>query len=269
MPILQTNLICDRSIIEQIIISIVFLWNHTSTTINKAPFGFEDRWTIASNSLQWRHNERDGISNNRHFDCLPNRLLRHRSKKTSKLRVAGLCEENSPVTGEFPAQRAVTRKMFPFDDVIMQTQIFGKWQECWALFISQVLVGSTKEEDDWGPALPENRKGRYAKELNNADHNTAHVPKISSMQESETNIFKRKTAPAYQIEVIRFWELQFMEYSSFCAVFISTKLFCLWMWFCNCCNVVVNSLSRFNSLRFGNTYVHQLTRSQFSPVKFK
>ena len=31
---------------------------------------------------------------------------RRRSKKTSKLRVAGLCEGNSAVTGEFPAQRA-------------------------------------------------------------------------------------------------------------------------------------------------------------------
>ena len=29
-----------------------------------------------------------------------------RSKKTSKLRVTGLCAGNSPVTGEFPAQRA-------------------------------------------------------------------------------------------------------------------------------------------------------------------
>ena len=36
-----------------------------------------------------------------------------------KLRVTGLCEGNSPVTGEFPAQRPVTRKIFPFDDVIM------------------------------------------------------------------------------------------------------------------------------------------------------
>ena len=34
------------------------------------------------------------------------RLFRCRSKKTSKLRVTGLCEGNSPVTGEFPAQRA-------------------------------------------------------------------------------------------------------------------------------------------------------------------
>ena len=31
---------------------------------------------------------------------------RHRSKKTSKLRVTGLHVGNSPVTGEFPAQRA-------------------------------------------------------------------------------------------------------------------------------------------------------------------
>ena len=41
------------------------------------------------------------------------------TKETSKLRVTGLCEGNSPVTGEFPAQRPVTRKMFSFDDVIM------------------------------------------------------------------------------------------------------------------------------------------------------
>ena len=40
-------------------------------------------------------------------------------KKTSKLRVIGLCVGNSPVTGDFPAQMAITRTMFPFDDVIM------------------------------------------------------------------------------------------------------------------------------------------------------
>ena len=57
-------------------------------------------------SLQWRHNERDGVSNHQPHDCLLNRLFRHRSMKTSKLRVTGLCEGNSPVTGEFPAQRA-------------------------------------------------------------------------------------------------------------------------------------------------------------------
>ena len=34
------------------------------------------------------------------------RLFRLRSKRTSKLRVIGLCAGNSPVTGEFPAQMA-------------------------------------------------------------------------------------------------------------------------------------------------------------------
>ena len=33
-------------------------------------------------------------------------LFGHRSKKTSKLRVTGLCVGNSPGTGEFPAQKA-------------------------------------------------------------------------------------------------------------------------------------------------------------------
>ena len=34
------------------------------------------------------------------------RLFMGKSKKTSKLRVTGFCEGNSPVTGEFPAQMA-------------------------------------------------------------------------------------------------------------------------------------------------------------------
>ena len=33
-------------------------------------------------------------------------LFRRRSKKTSKLRVTGLCVGNTPLTGEFPTQRA-------------------------------------------------------------------------------------------------------------------------------------------------------------------
>ena len=56
--------------------------------------------------LRWRHNGRDGVSNHQPHDCLLNRLFRRRSKKTSKLRVTGLCAGNSPGTGEFPAQMA-------------------------------------------------------------------------------------------------------------------------------------------------------------------
>ena len=57
-------------------------------------------------TLYWHHNERDGISNHQLHDCLLNHLFTCRSKKTSKLHITGLCEGNSPVTGEFPAQRA-------------------------------------------------------------------------------------------------------------------------------------------------------------------
>ena len=57
-------------------------------------------------ALQWHHNGRDSVSNHQPHDCLLNRLFRRRSKKTSNLRVTGLCAGNSPGTGEFPAQMA-------------------------------------------------------------------------------------------------------------------------------------------------------------------
>ena len=59
-----------------------------------------------SRPLHWRHNGRDSVSNHQPRDCLLNRLFRHRSMKTSKLRVTGLCVGNSPGTGEFPTQMA-------------------------------------------------------------------------------------------------------------------------------------------------------------------
>ena len=53
-------------------------------------------------TVQWRHNGRDVVSNYQCHDCLLNREIKRRSKKTSKLRVTGL------VWGEFtgPAQMA-------------------------------------------------------------------------------------------------------------------------------------------------------------------
>ena len=61
---------------------------------------------VSKLSLRWRHNELDGVSDHQSHDCLLNRLFGRRSKKTSKLRVTGLCAGNSPGTGEFPAQKA-------------------------------------------------------------------------------------------------------------------------------------------------------------------
>ena len=56
-------------------------------------------------TLQWRLNERNGVWNYQRIDCLLNRLFRRKSKKTSKFHATGLCEGNSPLTGEFLTQR--------------------------------------------------------------------------------------------------------------------------------------------------------------------
>ena len=57
-------------------------------------------------SLRWRRNGHGSVSNHQPRHCLLNHLFGCRSKKTSKLRVTGLCAGNSPGTGEFPAQMA-------------------------------------------------------------------------------------------------------------------------------------------------------------------
>ena len=79
---------------------------------------FDPRWLsrFVSGTLKWRHNERDGVSNHQFHDCLLKLLVRRRSKKTPKLRVIGLCER-WPVNS--PHKWPVTRKMFPFDDIMI------------------------------------------------------------------------------------------------------------------------------------------------------
>ena len=72
-----------------------------------------------NNALHCRYNDHDGVSNHQSHGCLLNRLFRRRSKKTSKIRVTGLCVGNSPGPVNSPHKGPVTRKMFSFDDVIM------------------------------------------------------------------------------------------------------------------------------------------------------
>ena len=79
---LNSQLVTDSPkmmLIRKLIVFIVLWLKETSPFVH-----------VAACTLQWRHNERHGISNHRHFDCILNRLFRRRS---------------------------VTPKMFPFDDV--------------------------------------------------------------------------------------------------------------------------------------------------------
>ena len=89
------------------------VFNHNSELLKcvSVCFQIQGWWahgehSVAYFALQWRHNEHDGVSNHQPHHCLLNRLFGCWSKKTSKLRVTGLCAGNSPGTGEFSAQMA-------------------------------------------------------------------------------------------------------------------------------------------------------------------
>ena len=66
---------------------------------SKYPFVYGVIGTINTHfdfTLQWCCNGRDSVSNHQPHHCLLKRLFRLRAKKTSKLRVTGLCAGNSP-----------------------------------------------------------------------------------------------------------------------------------------------------------------------------
>ena len=67
-------------------------------------------------TLQWRHNECDGVSNHQHIDCLLNGLFRRRSK-TSKLRITGFSRGNHrwPVNSPHKCSKAsAISEMMPY-----------------------------------------------------------------------------------------------------------------------------------------------------------
>ena len=107
-------------------------------------------------SLQWRHNERNGISNQQRLGCSLNHLFRRASKKPSNFRVTGLCEGNPPVTGGSPPpphKGPVMRKMFPFHDWSeKKKQIIGSdFCSVWAMWRGSSGPGIPTCEPEWKP----------------------------------------------------------------------------------------------------------------------
>ena len=79
--------------------------------------------------LQWRHNERNGVSNHRRLDCLRKRLDQRKHQHSASLACVGGIHrwpvDSSP-------KGLVTRKMFPFDDVVCEKPtryIFSHWDQ--------------------------------------------------------------------------------------------------------------------------------------------
>ena len=68
---------------------------------------------------QWHHNGRDGVSNHQPHDCLLYRLFRCRSKEASSSASLAFVRGIHRWPANSPHKWPVTRKMFPFDDVII------------------------------------------------------------------------------------------------------------------------------------------------------
>ena len=107
------SMIPYRATLERHVLNESLYW-HIS-----AKYYLKQKWH-PNDPLRWRHNGHDGVSNHQPHHCLLNHLFGCRSKKTSKLRVTGLCAGNSPGPVISPHKGPVTRKMVPFDDVIMR-----------------------------------------------------------------------------------------------------------------------------------------------------
>ena len=75
--------------------------NHACSLKRKLCWNFDDISDCTrSCPLQWCHNELDSVS------IVYSIVCSGADQRKQKLRVTGLCERNSPVTGEFPSQRA-------------------------------------------------------------------------------------------------------------------------------------------------------------------
>ena len=108
-----------------VVISRYFTWSRF--TIKQPfiiPFQHKNHQCFCRYTLQWRHNERDGVSNQRRLDHFLNRLIWANQRKyessVSLAFVRGI--HRWPVNS--PHKEPVTRKMFPFHYVIL---IWGKW----------------------------------------------------------------------------------------------------------------------------------------------
>ena len=149
------------------------MWCHWWRQFYRIMTNLGIQWTVDAKQmfrpespiLQWRHNERDGVSN---LDRLLKNLFGRRSKKTSKLRVTGLCEGNSPVTVEFPAQRASNSENVSIwwrhyeHCAINIDNILTIWRRCLPTNIAVVHIGHSFQESRpvrWGKPTPQAHGG--------------------------------------------------------------------------------------------------------------
>ena len=116
-------------------------------------------------SLQWHHNEHDGVSNHQPHDCLPNCYSGADQRKQQSSASLALLRGIHQWPVNFLHKGPVMQKMFPFDDVIMLKSTMAQvmaWclvapihylNQCW-LIISEVPYHS--HESNFTESAPDN-----------------------------------------------------------------------------------------------------------------
>ena len=98
-------------------------------------------------TLQWRHNERDGVSNHRRIDCLLNHADQRKHQSSTSLAFVREIIHRRPVNSLHKGP--VTRKMFLLHFVIMACIIYwfhnSNLQESWGLGVGVVSVLMLRE----------------------------------------------------------------------------------------------------------------------------
>ena len=99
------------------------------TNINNKDILFSPWFTSHSSTLRWRQNGPDGVSNHQPHDCLFNRLFSLRSTKHQSSAPLAFVRIIQRWPVNFLHKAPVTRKIFPFDDVIMKYTFYIPY--CW------------------------------------------------------------------------------------------------------------------------------------------
>ena len=105
--------------------------------------------------LQWRINGRDDVSYHRDINSLLNRLFRHKWKKDQSSASLAFVRGFHRWPVNSPLKDPVTRKMFPFGDVIMLLPlpftgaVMASWVVLWPLYLLyEVMRQSPVDEED-------------------------------------------------------------------------------------------------------------------------
>ena len=116
---------CSHVLFLELLIAYGMNWPDTRSRSSSWCFRIANSQIHAA--LQWRHIERDGVSNQRRLDCLLNRCSsadqrKHQSSESLAI-VRGI--HRSPVN--YPHKGPVRRNMFPYGDVIMRIRLVLDW----------------------------------------------------------------------------------------------------------------------------------------------